>query len=249
MTGQQSRSRRRTATRGILIAGVVVVVVAAGGLWWFLSGSSPEEVNVATAAETLSDDPPEGIQPTSIEGLWTVDTSIGSFSFDDATSSFVGFRIEEQLAGIGAATAVGRTPVVSGEIRIEGTTLTSARVEADFTAIVSNDSRRDRRIQSAVETDQFPTATFELSDPVQLGAVPAAGDTLSVTATGELTVHGVTNTIEIPLQAQLVNDVIVVVGSTDMVFIDYGVEVPSAPIVLSVEDHGIVELQLFLTRA
>jgi len=32
------------------------------------------------------------------------------------------------------------------------------------------------------------------------------------------------------------------------VFADYGVEVPSAPIVISVEDEGIVEIQLFLRR-
>jgi MinD superfamily P-loop ATPase len=63
-----------------------------------------------------------------------------------------------------------------------------------------------------------------------------------------LTVHGVTNTVQIPLEAQLVNDVIVVVGSTDIVFADYDVEAPSAVIVLSVEDQGTVELQLFFTR-
>jgi hypothetical protein len=41
---------------------------------------------------------------------------------------------------------------------------------------------------------------------------------------------------------------VTVVGTFDIVFADYGVEVPSAPIVLSVEDHGVVEIQLFLTR-
>jgi hypothetical protein len=31
------------------------------------------------------------------------------------------------------------------------------------------------------------------------------------------------------------------------VFADYGVSVPSAPVVLSVEDEGVVELQLFFS--
>ena len=39
-----------------------------------------------------------------------------------------------------------------------------------------------------------------------------------------------------------------VVGTFDIVFSDYGIEAPSAPIVVSVEDHGVVEIQLFLTR-
>jgi hypothetical protein len=63
-----------------------------------------------------------------------------------------------------------------------------------------------------------------------------------------LTVHGISNTIEMPLQAQLIDDVVVVVGSTEIVFADYDVEAPSAVIVLSVEDRGQIELQLFFTR-
>jgi hypothetical protein len=39
-----------------------------------------------------------------------------------------------------------------------------------------------------------------------------------------------------------------VVGSFPIVFADHGIEAPGASIVVSVEDHGIVEFQLFLTR-
>ncbi len=35
--------------------------------------------------------------------------------------------------------------------------------------------------------------------------------------------------------------------SFDVVFADYGVQVPTAPVVVSAEDHRTVELQLFLT--
>jgi len=51
-----------------------------------------------------------------------------------------------------------------------------------------------------------------------------------------------------PLEAQLEGDVIVVVGSVGIRFADHGVEVPSAQAVLSVEDHGVVEVQLLFTR-
>ncbi len=261
MTGP--KRPERGAVGGAVLAVVAVLVVAAGaGLWWFLSGDEPEAVDLDSAASVLSttttagtedlpldsgatDDPGTG---AGADGTWTVDTSVGTFSFEDASSSFVGFRVAEELASIGATEAIGRTPQVTGTIEIEGTTLVSAVVEADFTAIVSNDDRRDNKIQGALETGQFPTATFVLTEPADLGTIPASGESISVTVKGDLTVHGVTNAIEMPLQAQLIDDVIVVVGSTEIVFADYDVEAPTAVIVLSVEDRGQMELQLFFTR-
>lgn len=71
---------------------------------------------------------------------------------------------------------------------------------------------------------------------------------MSVEATRTLTIHGITKTVTMPLDAQLTGDTIVVVGSLDIVFADYGVEVPSAPIVVSAEDNGQLELQLFFSR-
>lgn len=40
-----------------------------------------------------------------------------------------------------------------------------------------------------------------------------------------------------------------IVGSADVTFPDYGVETPTAAIVVSLEDHGVVEFQLYLTQA
>ena len=78
---------------------------------------------------------------------WTVNTSVGEFSFEDSTGTFVGFRVQEELSWIGSTTAVGRTPAVTGTITFDGTTLTAATIEADMTAIMTNDSRRDDAVQ------------------------------------------------------------------------------------------------------
>jgi hypothetical protein len=40
---------------------------------------------------------------------------------------------------------------------------------------------------------------------------------------------------------------VLLAGGIDLVFADYGVTVPSAPIVLSAEDHGILEVQLWFS--
>jgi polyisoprenoid-binding protein YceI len=229
---------------------VVLAVVVGGGLWWFLRDDSPAAVNIDTASESVTDTSTDGTAAalTSVEGTWTVDNSSGDFDFETATGTFVGFRIQEELASIGSTTAVGRTGDVTGTIEIEGTTLTAAEFDIGLASITTNESRRDSRVQEALETDQFPTATFTLTAPVDLGADPASGEDISVTATGDFTLHGVTRQVEVPLQARLVGETVVVVGSFDVSFADYGVSVPSAAIVLSVEDHGTLELQLLLVE-
>jgi polyisoprenoid-binding protein YceI len=241
---------RRTA----LIVGVAVALlaVAAAGAWWFLGRDTPDEVDLDTAAGgvdrpgTTADS--AGSAPVDLDGSWTVDTSTGEFDFDRATGTFAGFRIDEELAGLGATEAVGRTGEVSGSFRIEGTTVTAASFDVQLTSLATNDSRRDRRVQQALETDRFPTASFRLIEPIELGAEALRGADVSVTAAGELTLHGVTRPVRVPLQARLVDDTVVVVGSFEVAFSDYGVEVPSAPVVLSVSDTGTVEVQLLLRR-
>ena len=143
---------------------------------------------------------------------------------------------------------MGRTPIVTGTLEIDGTTVNAVAIEADMSAITTNDSRRDDKVWDALETDSFPTGTFVITQPIDLGGAAASGEAVSVDAVGELTIHGVTLPVTFPLQAQRVGDTIVVVGQLDVVFADYGVELPTAPIVLSLADNGIVELQLFFTR-
>jgi polyisoprenoid-binding protein YceI len=243
----------RTRAKAIIVAALVAALAIGGGIFWFLRDDAPEEVSLdqaiqgisTTTAAAGSDGPVAG---DSIEGTWKVDTTSGEFDFESATGTFVGFRIQENLASVGSTTAVGRTGAVSGSMTISGTEVTDASFEVDLTTITTNESLRDRRVQEALETSRFPTATFTLTSPIELGADAAAGGTIQVTAQGDLTIHGVTKAVEFPLEARLVEGTAVVVGSIQVTFSDFGVEVPSAPIVLSVDDFGTLELQLLLTR-
>jgi polyisoprenoid-binding protein YceI len=244
-----------TRSKVLIGAAVVVLIAIGGGLFWFFHDDAPEAVNLDTAAKSVATTTTVAgtnstNAPTSrgLDGTWKVDTTTGSFDFESATGTFVGFRIKENLAGIGSTTAVGRTGDVSGSMTIAGTEVTDAKFDADLTTIKTNQSRRDGRVQQALETDQFPKATFKLTSPIELGADAASGKEIDVTAKGNLTIHGVTKAVEFPLQAKLVNGTVVVVGALDVTFSDYGVEVPRAPVVLSVDDHGTLELQLLLTK-
>ncbi|MCP5030606.1 MAG: YceI family protein [Actinomycetia bacterium] len=231
---------------------IVVVLLVGAGLWWFFKGDALDEVSLDTAAEQVADtsssDAATAGEGDGITGTWTVDTDTGEFDYESATGSFVGFRIEEVLNSIGSTTAVGRTGDVAGTLTFGGTTVTVATFDVDLTTITTNESRRDDNVQEILETTEFPTALFALTEPIELGEAATTGEAVAVTATGELTIHGVTQSVQIDLEAQLVADTVVVVGSMDIAFADYGVEVPSSPAIVSVEDHGTLELQLLLTR-
>lgn len=240
--------------RKIVVALVLVVALLGAGVWWILRDDAPAEADLATAVESVEDAPSDGgasstsaASGTDIAGTWTVDTETGDFSYESATGTFAGFRIDEELSGIGSTTAVGRTDAVTGEVTIEGTTLTAAAFEVDLTTITTETSMRDDKVQEALETDAFPTATFALTEPVDLGAA-AEGEAIEVTAAGELTVHGVTQPVELAIEAQLVDGTVVLVATTDLTFADFDVEVPSSPAVLSVDDHGTLEAQILLVR-
>ena len=239
----------------------VVALAGAVGLFWFFSGEAPAKVDLAATASsvaddidsasaaTASDDEPTEASSTGTEGSWTIDTSVGEFTVHDATTAtFVGFRVEEVLNSIGSTTAVGRTPDVSGSITIEGTTLTSAEINAELTSTVSDEARREDSIQDALNTSSNPTATFVLTEPIDLGSGAAEGEAIAVTATGELTINGVTNEVEVELDAQRIDGMILVAGVSDIAFADYDITTPTAPVVLSVEDNGTIEIQLWLSR-
>ena len=139
----------------------------------------------------------------------------------------------------------GRTdPLVA----IAGSTVSAAEIVADLTGITTDDSRRDSAVQRALATSRYPNATFVLTQPIQVGSVPADGQRITVAATGDLTIRGVTRSVTVELQAQLQGDVLVVVGSAPVALADFGVTAPTAPVVASVEDEGTFEFQLYFRR-
>ena len=267
-------SPNRTTPR-VMAAATALALIAAlgGGIWWFVSGDEPAAVSLDAATRNLptstiptstsaasetngapTSTAPAGVAPAGvdaaagIDGVWTVDTDTGRFDFESATGTFAGFRVKEQVARIGSATAVGRTGEIDGTMTIAASQVTSAKFTIDMRSITTNESRRDDRVQTALETDRFPNAVFELTEPIELGNDAATGAPVKVDATGDLTIHGVTRSLTMPIEAKLVQGVVAVVGSTDITFADFDVKVPESQMVLSVEDHGIFELQFLLTR-
>ncbi len=227
------------------------------------SGAAAAAPSAAPAATTSAVAPTAGPSPSSgasssapagpgatgtssLTGTWKVDNSIGSFS--DFSDSFVGYRVAENLANVGSTTAVGRTPNVTGSLTVAGDSITAATVKADLSTLQSDRPQRDGQLhQQALQTDAYPTATFVLATRIALAHLPAEGETISATAIGDLTLHGVTKRVSMPLQAKLAGGVVTVVGSLPIAFADYAIRPPQSMMVLSVADSGTLELQLHFT--
>lgn len=239
-----------TRAKRLGIAAAVGLVLAGLAVWWFVlrSDAPPpvalsEAVGSVSTTSTTSAGEPDRQSPSGavdLTGTWTLDAGAGSF---------VGYRVEEELARIGFTEAVGRTSAVTGTLEIADGELAAVAVEADLTQLRSDSSSRDNQMRrQGLETDAFPTASFVLTSPVTLEFVDAEQPRFSGSAAGELTIHGVTRPVEIPLEAELAGEVIVVVGSLPIEFADYDIDPPTSFAVLSVEDNGVMEFQLFFAR-
>jgi len=238
----------------VFVAALVVVaaVVGVAGWWLLFRDDAPPEADIDTAGETLDeaadDEAAGGGDSGNLQGEWTVDTTVGSF--DDFSGTWAGYRFDEELGGVGANTAAGRTPDVTGTMTVEGDEVTAVDVDVDMTTLQSDNGTRDNALQTrGLESGRFPTATFSLTSPIALPAGVVAGEQASAEAEGELTVHGVTNEVTVDLDVELAGGAAVVVGQAPVSLTAFDIDAPTGFSVLSIEDEGTFEFQIFFTRA
>jgi len=232
----------------ITIIAVVAAVLVAGGAYaafaLLAGGNSPDPVSISssgTSNGSTGTGTGASLSQAQFQGTWNVDQN----------GSFVGYRVREQLGFLPAPSdAVGRTSAVTGTLTVNGLSITAVKVTADLTQLQSDRSMRDERMRTiGLQTDQFPQATFELTSPITLSKVPAAGEVVTVTAHGRLTLHGTTKDVTMQMRGTLVNGRIEVVGSLPVTFSDYGIETPNVGGFVSVQDHGTMEFKLFFAKA
>ena len=205
------------------------------------TGDTETDESVAREAEVTS--------AAELDGTWAVDAETAEFTLEDATGSFAGFRVDEELASVGAFTAVGRTGDVSGTLEIADEHVTSTEIAVDLTTLQTDDRRRDSAVQRALGTSQHPTATFVLAGELHIEGAVESGEPVSLEAPGDLTVNGITQPVVVDIEAQLVGSVIAVVGSVEITFAGFDVTVPQVPVVLSAEEYGIMEFQLLFRKS
>jgi polyisoprenoid-binding protein YceI len=232
----------------LLLAGTaVLLVLLLGGGYLLLSARNAD----APAPASLD----AGPDPTSATTTGAASPDAGSpdgaWQVRDDGASFVGYRVRERLASLPSATeAVGRSRRVTGTMQVDGDQVMAARVEADLRELTSDEGRRDNAIRRfGLESDQFPSAVFELTEPVRLDPAPANGRQVSAEAGGRLTVHGVTRDVTADLQGRWNGDTIQVAGRMPVAMSDFQIEPPRIGPVVSIEDDLTVEFRLTFVPA
>ena len=153
--------------------------------------AAPSVTAAATPAASEGSTGPRSTHPTSPDR--------GSSS----DGSFAGYRVDEVLNGTDV-TVTGRTDDVSGTLEVDGLTLTAAEFTVDVASIATDSGNRDDYFRStAMRADEFPTATFVLTEAVTTSAAPVAGEVQTIQATGDLTLAGVTKAVTVELEAVL----------------------------------------------
>jgi polyisoprenoid-binding protein YceI len=234
-------NNRRTLIMGVVAGALVLGAVGVGILYFVVfAGSSPQKLTLSSATSSAS---PASSASTPGTGTWTVDSG-----------SQAGYRVREKLASLSAPSdAVGRTTAVTGTLALSqaasGYSVTAASISVDVGKLASDQSRRDQRIRSqGLESDRYPTATFKLTSPIALAADAANGQTIHVSATGDLTIHGVTKRVTIPIDARMTGSKIELVGSITFPFSQFGMTPPSIGGFVSVENNATMEFQVLLTQ-
>lgn len=237
---------KKWIVRVAVLAVVGVGLVYGGILLWTKVIDPPEDrfdsddlaavVDVTTTTVAATDDTTIPADDE-LTGLWMV-----------TDGSEVGYRVKEVLGGVDTE-GVGRTDDVSGSLTIQGTSIIGTTFEVAVATITSDSTRRDSQFAGPImETAVYPTATFQLTRPIELGTIPAPGTTISAVAVGELTMHGVTRDVSFEVSARIDNGIIGVLGGIEVLFSDYDIDNPSNGFVTT-GDNGLIEFVLAFARA
>jgi polyisoprenoid-binding protein YceI len=223
-----------------LVVGLVVLVVLVVGVPFvyihFIEGNAPARLGITTSTSTGASSSP-GATGRSIDGTWKV-----------TSGSQAGYRVQEVLFGQNN-TAVGRTSDLTGTITVSNGAVTAGSFTVNMATVTSDRGSRDTQFRTRImNVARYPDATFVLTRPISLPAGADTGKTVSVQATGKLTLHGTTRQVDVPLQCRRTGSTAQMSGSIPITFADWNITNPSfGPV--TTQDHGVMEFLLDISQS
>lgn len=159
----------------------------------------------------------------------------------------VGFTFSEILPGDERVTS-GSTGYVTGEAEISDSTLEFATVEVDMNELSTDRDVRDVNMKDKLfETSKFPTATFALTEPVDVSQLPEDGTAGVIDIAGELTIKDHTELVDAQFQALRDGEMLIVSGEVEINREDYGVHSPDL-IAAKIAETGTVDIRLSFAK-
>ncbi len=237
--------------RLLILAPVLAVFLAAGAgaAWWFLIR---EDAKLATSAPDIPAD--------------LVDATATGAPGDGATQGTLTFRInpdlseaayfvDEELASVGIpSTAKGSTNQIDGQFVLssDGTALAPGATSSftvDLRNLASDKSMRDRRVQEALETSRYPTATFTVTGVTGYNPAMPEGQEQSLQPAGVLNLHGVERSVTWDVKAKREGNVISALATLTVSFADYKITAPTFAGLVSIDDKATLQVQLIAQQS
>ncbi len=178
---------------------------------------------------------------TDVNGEWQVVDGRGP------NTTAVGFTFFEVLPGERKNTS-GTTNDVTGGVSVVDEQLTAGEITVDMTTVETDNERRDTNVRMKIlHTDEYPTSTFEITEPADLSTLPEDGTPGAVTLTGDLTIRGETNEITHDFTALRDGDQVVISGDVPINRMDYGVESPEL-VAAVIDEEGELNIRLAMEK-
>jgi len=238
---------KRLLLAGALVA-VLTTALAAGG-WWFLIR---EDAHLASSAPDIPDELLQSTAtPAATEdaGQDTASSSVLTFHINPELSEAAYF-VDEELASIGLpSTAQGTTNEIEGEFYLtaDRTALAAdqqSTFAVDLRNLTSDESRRDQRVQQALETSQYPTATFTVSGVTGYDPAIPEGEEQSLQLTGIFDLYGVEREVTWEVKAYREANVISALATVTISFADFDITAPTFAGLVSISDQATLQVQL-----
>lgn len=220
----------------ILILVLLLALIAAG-----CSSRGPATPPVTGGSETTA--------PTVTTPDSTADTPAapdgGAAYAAVAEESSVSYAVGETFLGQDLnVTAVGSTSTVSGAINVNADgTIAPSVIQVDLSTLKSDEDRRDNRVRQALDTRNYPLATYAISGAVG-DPVLAEGETVQIELEGQMTIKGTERPLVFTGTARLSGNALTLDVESTFLMTDFGVTPPSIAGFVSVRDETTVHVKL-----
>jgi polyisoprenoid-binding protein YceI len=147
--------------------------------------------------------------------------------------------------------AVGTTNVVTGTfvVATEGVPAGKVtKIQVDLRTLQSDSGRRDNAIRERwLESNTYPYAEFVSTNALNLPASYQAGSQVSFNLVGDMTIHGVTKSVEWLVDGTLTGDTVRGQATTTINMSDFGITAPNIANMIKVEDQVELLVQFVAT--
>jgi polyisoprenoid-binding protein YceI len=233
--------RTRRGALATIVGGVLVVAIAGFAFIYFVlfPTSSPKPFSLNPSRQDVSVG-----SGGELAGQWTI-----------ARGSQAGYRVREKLAFLPALDdAVGRTSQITGGATFAEShgslSVTAASFVINVYSLKSNEAMRDQHIHTiGIQSATYPKASFVLTSALVLPHGALAGGVFHVAVTGNVTMHGTTRKLTLPVEMRLSPSRILAVGSYTFPWGLFTMTAPSVGGFVSVESTATMEFDLALERS